>query len=162
MALWPTCGQSGYSTPTVLGVSNTRRGDKKQKCLSGPHVGKVAPSPLPSWGYPTLSAGPTIRNGYVVRMWAKWLHSPVPSWGPPCSAAGQKLDMATLAHMWTKSLHHTCRLGGSQFLVQGQKPELAKWPTCGQTGYITPTVLGVPNPQRGYKNEKWLCGPYVG
>ena len=26
---------------------------------------------------------------------------------------------------------------------------MATWPTCGQRGYITPAVLGVPNAQRG-------------
>ena len=153
MATWPTCGQSGYITPAVLGVPNAQHGDNhekwlltggqsgyinpavlgvpnagahnNEKWLLGPHVGKVATSPLPSWGSPTLNAGTTMRNGYLADMWAKWLH-------------------------------HPCRLGGPQ------RKEMATWPTCGQSGYITPAVLGVPNAQRGDNNEKWLLGPHVG
>ena len=131
MAACPTCGQSGCVTPTILRVPNAQRGDKKQKWLRGPHVGKVATSPLPSWGSPTLSAGTKIRNGYVAHMWAKWLH-------------------------------HPYRLGGPQSSARGQKSEMATCPTCGKNGYITPTVLGVPNTQRGDKNQKWLRGPHVG
>ena len=131
MSTWPTCGQSAYITPTVLGVPNAQRGDKNQKWLCGPHVGKVATSPLPSWGSPTPSVGTKIRNVYVAHMWAKWLH-------------------------------HPCRLGGPQRLAWGQKSETATWPTCGQSGYITPAVLGVPNAQRGGKNWKCLGGPHVG
>ena len=55
--MWSTCGHSGYITPTVLGVPNLQRGEKNLKWLSGPHVGKVATSPLPSWGSSTLSVG---------------------------------------------------------------------------------------------------------
>ena len=36
--------------------------------------------------------------------------------------------------------------------TRGQKPEMATRPTCGQSGYTTPAVLGVPNAQRGDKN----------
>ena len=86
MAMWPTCGQSGYITPNVLvvrsaqsrdispaflGVPNAQHGDQKRIWLRGSHVGKVAPSPLPSWGSPTLSARIKIRNGYVAHMCAK-------------------------------------------------------------------------------------------
>ena len=131
MATWPTCGQRGYITPAVLGVPNAQRGDNNEKWLLGPHVGKVATSPLPSWGSPTHNAGTTMRNGY-------------------------------LAHMWAKRLHHPCRLGGPQRSTRREQREMATWPTCGQRGYITPAVLGVPNAQRGDNNEKWLLGPYVG
>ena len=47
--------------------------------------------------------------------------------------------------MWAKWLHHPCRLGGPQRLARGQKSEMAMLPTCGQSGYITPAILGVPN-----------------
>ena len=81
-ATWVTCGQNGYITPAVLGVPNAQRGANNQKWLCGPHVGKVAPSPLPSWGSPTLSARPKIRNGYMAHMWAKWLYHPCYRGGP--------------------------------------------------------------------------------
>ena len=131
MATWPTCGKRGYITPAVLGVPNVQHGDNNAKWLLGPHVGKEATSPLPSWGSPTLNAGTTMRNGY-------------------------------LAHMWAKRLHHPCRLGGPQHSTRGQQCEMATWATCGQRGYITPTVLGVPNTQCRDKNLKWLLGPHVG
>ena len=131
MATWPKCKQSGYITPAVLGVPNARRGGKKQKWLPAPHVGKVATSPLLSWGSPTLSAGRKNGNGYLAHMWAKWLH-------------------------------HPYRLGGPQRSPQGEKMEMATWPTCGQSGYITPVLLGAPNAQRGDNKQKWLPGPNVG
>ena len=76
MATWPTCGQNGYITRAILRVPNTQRGDKNQKWLHGPDVGKMATSPLPCWESPTLSAGTKIRNGYVAHMWEKRLHHP--------------------------------------------------------------------------------------
>ena len=60
MAMWATYGKSGYITPDVLGVPNAQHGDKTPKWLRGPHVGKVATSPLPSCGSATLSAGTEI------------------------------------------------------------------------------------------------------
>ena len=196
IAMWPTWGQSGYITPTVLevpnaqredknkkwlcgsqrgkvatsplsscgsptlsagssppssGVPNARRWDKYWKWLRGPHVGQVATSPLPSWGSPTLSARTKIRNGYVAHMWAKWLHHPcylgVPNGvlGSATLSAGTKRRNGYVGHMWAKCLHHPYHLGDSQRFARGQKSEMATWPTCGQSGYITPAVLGVPN-----------------
>ena len=106
MATWPTCGQSGYITPAILGVPNAVLGSA------------------------TLSAGTKPRNGYVGHMWAKWLH-------------------------------HPCHLGDPKRFARGQKSVIATWPTCGQSGYITPAVWGVPNAQREDKNQKWLCCPHV-
>ena len=151
MSTWPTCGQKGYITPAVLGVPNAQHGDNNEKCLLGPHVGKVATSPLPSWGSPTLNAGTTMRNGYLAHMWAKWLHHPCPlgvpnaqrgennekcllgphvgkeatspllSWGSPTLNAGTTMRNVYLAHMWAKWLHHPCRLGGPQRTTRGQQ-----------------------------------------
>ena len=74
MAMWPTCGQSGYSTRAVLGVANAWHEDKNHKWLCGPHVSKVAISPVPTLRSPTLSAGTKNGDGYVAHMWVKWLH----------------------------------------------------------------------------------------
>ena len=97
MATWPTCGQSGYITPAVLGVPNAQREDKNQKWLCCPHVGKVATAPLLYWGSPTLflgyaplSAGTKPRNGYVGHMWAKWLVHPYRLGDPQRLTRGQK------------------------------------------------------------------------
>ena len=45
---YPTCGQSGYIAPIVFRVPNAHCGAKSQKWLCGPHVVKMATSPLPS------------------------------------------------------------------------------------------------------------------
>ena len=121
MFTWPTCGQSGYITPAVLGVRNAQRGEKNPKWLRGPHVNKVGTSPLPSWGSPTLSWGTKVIHVWVAHMRAKWLH-------------------------------HPYRLGCPQRSARRKKSEMFTWPTCVQSGYITPTVLGVPNAKRGDNN----------
>ena len=90
MATWPTCGQSGYITPAVLGVPNAQRGENNEKCPLGPHVGKEATSPLPSWVSPTLNAGTTMRNGYLAHMWEKRLHQLCRLGGPQRTTRGQQ------------------------------------------------------------------------
>ena len=223
MAMWSTCRKSGNITPAVLGVPNAQPGDKNWKWLCGPHVGKVATSPLPSWGPPTLNVWTTMENGYVVHMREKWLHhpcrlgrpqrsargqqsematwstcgqsgyitaavlgvpnaqsvdnnhkwlcgphaaktatSPLPSWGSPTVSAWITITNGYVVHMRAKWLHHPCRLGGPQRSARGQQSQMAMWSTCGQSGYITAAVLGVPNAQRVDKNQKWLRGPHVG
>ena len=127
--MWSTCGQSGYITPAVLGVPHAKQGKKNKKQSYGPHVGKVATSPLQSWESPTLSAGTKVRSGYVAHMWGKLLHDPC-SLGGPGRSAGTKVGNAI-------------------------------WPTCGQSGYITPPVLRGPNAERGDKRQKLLSGPHV-
>ena len=90
MATWPTCGKRGYITPALLGVPNTQRGDNNEKWLLGPHVGKEAAAPLPSWGSPTLNAERTMRNGYLAHMWAKKLHHPCRLGDPQRSTRGRQ------------------------------------------------------------------------
>ena len=117
-ATWVTCGQSGSITPAILGVSNTPREDKNQKWLRGPHVGKVATSPLPSWGSPTLSPGPKIRNGYWPTFEQSGYITPavlgVPNavLGSATLSAGTKPRNGYGGHVWAKWLHHPCRLEG--------------------------------------------------
>ena len=158
---WPTCGQGGYVTPAVSGIPTAaEQGGKSEmahlwakwrrhpcrlrdphrftagsKIRSGPQVGKVATSPLPSRGSPPLHSGGEseveIRSGPLV---GKVATSPLPSRGsPPLQSGG----------------------GGNQ-----------KWPTCGQSGYVTPAVSGIPTAaERGGKSEvahlwaKWLRHP---
>ena len=38
--MWPTCGQSGYITPAVLGVPNAQRGDKRSEMATWPTCGQ--------------------------------------------------------------------------------------------------------------------------
>ena len=220
--MWPTCGQSGYITPTVLGFPNAQGGDenqrglcgghvvkvatspllcwgwgtKKEKWVRGPHVGKVATTPFPSWGSPPLRAWIKIRNGYGAHTWVtcgqsdhitpaalgvpnaycrgknqRWLRgprvgkvatSPLPPWGSRALGAGTKIITGCVGELWAKGLHHPCRLEGPPRSLRGGKSEMAMWPTCGQSGYIAPTVLGVGNAHRVRQNDQWLRSPHVG
>ena len=47
-----------------------------------------------------------------------------------------------MAHLWAKWLRHPRRLGDPQTLQSGGQNQ--KWPTCGQNGYVTPAVSGIP------------------
>ena len=207
---WPTSGQSGYLTPAVSGIPTAaERGAKSEvahkwakwlphpcrigdphrcraggKIRSGPQVGKVATSPLPSRGSPPLQSGgqnqkwPTSgQSGYL---------TPAVSGIPTASEWGAKSEVA---HKWAKWLPHPCRIGDPhRFRVGGKirsgpqvgkvatsplpyrgSPPLQsggqnqKWPTSGQSGYLTPAVSGIPTAaERGAKSEvahkwaKWL------
>ena len=129
---WPTSGQNGYLTPAVSGIPTaSERGSKSEvahkwakwlphpyrigdphrfkaggKIKSGPEVGKVATSPLPSRGSPPLQSGgqnqkwPTSgQNGYL---------TPAISGIPTASERGAKSEVA---HKWVKWLPHPCRIG---------------------------------------------------
>ena len=157
------------------------------KIRSGPQVGKLATSPLPYQGAPLLQSGaqnqkwPTCgQTGYL---------SPAVSRIPSAAQWGAKSEVA---HLWANWLHHPCRIGephrfrGGAKIRSGQQvgklatsplpyrvsPPLQsaeqnqKWPTCGQIGYLTPAVSGIPSAsERGAKSEvahkwaKWLPHP---
>ena len=210
----PTSGQSGYLTPAVSGIPTaSQRGAKSEvahlwskwlphpcrigdphrfgaggKIRSGPLVGKMATSPLPSRGSPPLQSGgqnqkwhksgqsgyvtpavsgiPTaseqggkIRSGPLV---GKMATSPLPYRGsPPLHSGGAKSEVAD---KWAKWLPHPCRIGDPhRFRARGQNQ---KWPTSRQNGYLTPAVSGIPTAsERGAKSEvahkwaKWLPQP---
>ena len=123
---------------------------------SGPLVGKVATSPLPSRGSSPLHSGG--GKSEVAHLWAKWLRhpcrlgdphhcgaggeirsgplvgkvatSPLPSRGsPPLHSGGGKSEVA---HKWAKWLRHPCRPGDPHHCRAGGGNQ--KWPTCGQSG----------------------------
>ena len=178
---WPTSGQSGYLTPAVSGIPTaSERGAKSEvahkwakwlpypcrmgdphrfraggKVRSGPQVGKVATSPLPYQGFPPLQSGgqnqkwPTSgQSGYL---------TPAVSGIPTASKRGAKSEVA---HKWAKWLPSALRYRGSPPLQSGG--QIQKWPTSGQSGYLTPAVLGIPTAsERGAKSEvahKWAKG----
>ena len=154
---------------------------------SGPQVGKVATSPLPYRGSPPLQSGgqnqkwPTSgQNGYL---------TPAVSGIPTASERGAESEMA---HKWAKWLPHPCRIGDphrfraggrirsgpqvgkmatSPLPYRGSPPlqsggQNQKWPTSGQSGYLTPAVSGIPTAsERGAESEvahkwaKWLPHP---
>ena len=202
----PTSGQSGYITPAVSGIPTAaergresevahkwtkwlrhpcRLGDTHRcraggKIRSGPQVGKVATSPLPSRGSPPLHSGEKSKSGPQV---GKVAMSPLPSRGsPPLQSRGQNQKWPTsgqsayvtpavsgiptaaerggkseVAHLWAKWLRHPCRLGHPTVSERGQNQ---KWPTSGQSGYVTPAVSRIPTPaERGGGDQKWpTCG----
>ena len=207
---WPTCGHSGYVTPAVSGIPTAaERGAKSEvahlwaqwlchpyrlgdplrcragsKIRSGPLVGKVATSPLPS------RASPPLQSGGQNQKWPTCGHSgyvtPAVSGIPTAAERGAKSEVA---HLWAQWLCHPYRLGdplrcraggkirsgplvgkvatsplpsrGSRLLQsRGQNQ---KWPTSGHSGYVTPTVSGIPSAaKRGAKSKlahkwaKWL------
>ena len=174
---WPTYGQKGYVTPAVSGIPTASEAGGKIR--SGPRMGKVATSPLPSPRSPPLQSGggrnqkwPTYgQGGYVTpavseiptasergaksevaHLWAKWLRHPCRLGDPHrCRAGGSKSEVA---HLWATWLRHPCRLGDPhRFRAGGQNQ---KWPTCRQSGYVTPAVSGIPTAaERGGGNQKW-------
>ena len=179
---WPTSGQSGYLTPAASGSPTAS--ERGGKIRSGPQVGKVATSPLPYRGAPPLQSGgqnqkwPTSgQSGYL---------TPAVSRSPTASERGAKSEVT---HKWAKWLPHPCRIGEPHRFKAGGKirsgPQVGKvatsplpyrgapplqsggqnqkWPTSGQSGYLTPAVSGSPTAsERGAKSEvahkwaKWL------
>ena len=210
---WPTCWRNGYVTPAVSGIPTAaERGGKSEvahlwtrwlrhlcrlgdphrcragaKIRSGPIVGEMDTSPLPSRGSPPLQSGggnqkwPTCgQNGYV---------TPAISGIPTAAQRGAKSEVA---HKWAKWLRHPCRLGDphrcraggeirsgplvgematSPLPSRGSPPLQSgggnqKWPTCGQSGYVTPAVSGIPTAAErravsevAHKWAKWLRHP---
>ena len=198
---WPTCGQSGYVTPALRKDLHRCRGAAKSevahklsaqlgqpwrlgdphcfrvgcKIRSGPLVGKVATSPLPSQKTPPLQSRgqnrklPTYeRRGYV---------TPAISGIPTVSEREQKSEVA---HLWAKWLRHPCRLGDRQRCTAGgnirscplvgnvatsplpsrASPPLQtggqnqKWPSFRQAGYVPSEISGIPTAsQRAEKSE---------
>ena len=139
---WPTCVQGGYVTPAASGIPSAssrrtksevahlwarwlhhpcRLGDPLRfkagdKIRSGPLVGKVATSPLPPRGSPTLQDGgqnrkwPTCgQDGYI---------TPAASGIPSASKRGTKSEVAQL---WARWLHHPCRVRDPLRLRAGGK-----------------------------------------
>ena len=153
---WPTSGQSGCLTPAVSGIPTaSERGAESE----------------------------------VAHKWAKWLLTPSGSGIPNASERGAKSEVA---HKWAKWLPHPCRIGDPHRFRAGGKirsgPQVGnmatsplpyrgspplqsggqnqKWPTSGQSGYLTPAVSGIPTAlERGAKSEvahkwaKWLPHP---
>ena len=98
-------------------------------------------------------SGGEIRSGPLV---GKVAMSPLPSRGsPPLQSGGGESEVA---HLWAKWLCHPCRLGDPHRCRAGGGNQ--KWPTCGQSGYVTLAVSGIPTAsERGGGDQKWpTCG----
>ena len=125
------------------------------KIKSGPLVGKVATSPLPSRGSPPLQSGG--GESEVVHKWAKSLHHPCHLEDPHRFRAGGKI----------RSGPQKGKVATSPLPSRGSPPlhsggQNQKHPTKGQSGYVTPAVSGTPTAcERGAKSEvahKWAKG----
>ena len=149
-------------------------------------MGKVATSSLPYRGSPPLQSGgqnqkwPTSgQSGYL---------TPAVSGKPAAAERGAKSEVA---HKWARWLPHPCRIGDPRRCRAGAKirsgPQVGKvatsplpyrgspplqsggqnqkWPTSGQSGYLTPAVSGIPAAaERGAKSEvaqKWGKSGYL-
>ena len=174
---WPTCGQSGYVTPAFSGIPTaSERGAKSEvahlwakwlrhprrlgdphrfraggKIISGPQLGKVATSPLPSRGSPPLKSGgqnqtrpSSGQSGYV---------TPAVSGIPTASERGAKSEVA---HNWAKWLRHPCRLGDPHRFRAGGK--IRSGPLVGKVATSSPPSRGSP-PLRS--RGKIRSGPHV-
>ena len=143
-------------------------------------MGKVATSPLPYRGAPPLQRG---AKSEVAHKWAKWLPHPCRIGDPHRCGAGAKSEVA---HKWAKWLPHHCRIGEPHRFRAGGKirsgPQVGKvatsplpyrgapllqsggqnqkWPTSGQSGYLTPAVSGIPTASE--RGGKIRSGPQVG
>ena len=181
---WPTSGQSGYLTPAVSGIPTAaERGAKSEVAHKWadwlPHPCRI--------GDPhRFRAG---AKSEVAHKWAKWLPHPCRIGDPRRFRAGAKSEVA---HKWAKWLPHPCRIGDPHRCRAGRKirsgPQVGKvatsplpyrgspllqsrgqnqkWPNCGQSGYLTPAVSGIPTAaERGAKSEvahkwaRWLPHP---
>ena len=152
------------------------------KIRSGPQVGKLTTSPVPYRGSPLLQSGgqnqkwPTSRQGGYL--------TPSVSGIPTALERGAKSEVA---HLWAKRLPpcrigepHRCRAGGkirsgpqvgklatspvpyrrSPLLQSGGQNQ--KWPTSGQSGYLTPTVSGIPTASERGAKSKWPTSAQTG
>ena len=173
--------------PHHCSIGDPRPSSAGGKIRSDPQVGKSATSPLPYRGPPPLQSRgqnqkwPTDGQiGYL---------TPAVSGIPAASERGAKSEVA---HKWANWLPHPCRIGDPRRFRAGGKirsgPQVGKlatsplpyrgspplqsggqnqkWPTSGQSGYLTPAVSGIPaTSQRGAKSEvthkgaNWLPHP---
>ena len=128
-----------------------RAGGQNQKW---PTCGQNGYLTLAVSGIPTASErGDKIRRGPLV---GKMATSRLPSRGsPPLHSGGTKSEVA---HLWARWLRRPCRLGDPHRFTAGVQNQ--KWPTCGQNGYLTPAVSGIPTASE--RGDKIRSGPLVG
>ena len=128
-----------------------RAGGQNQKWPTCGPGGYVNPAVS---GIPTASErGDKIRSGPLV---GKVATTSLPCRGsPPLQSGGTKSEVA---HLWARWLRNPCRVGDPHCLRAGGQNQ--KWPTCGQGGYVTPAVSGIPTASE--RGDKIRSGPLVG
>ena len=103
-----------------------------------------------------LLAGPNVGAVFVAaHLWAKWLPHPCRIGDPHRFRAGGKIRSGPLVgKMATSPLPYR---GSPTLQSKGQNQ---KWPTSGQSGYVTPAVSGIPTASE--HGSKIRGGPQVG
>ena len=181
----PTSGQNGYPTPAVSGSPTAaERGAKSEvahkwpkwlphpcrigqphRCRAGgqnqkwPTSGQIGYLTLAVPGSPTVAERGAKSEAAHKR--ANWLPHPCRIGEPHRCRAGGEI----------RSGPQVCKLATSPLPYRGAAPlqsggQNQKWPTSGQSGYLTPAVSGSPTAaERGAKSEvahkwaKWLPHP---
>ena len=114
---------------------------------------------------PATSGIPSVTErgarSEVAHLWARWLRNPCRLRDPHRFKAGGKIRSGPLVG---KVATQPLPPRGSAPLQSGGQNQ--KWPTCGQGGYATPAVSGIPSAtERGAKSEvahlwaRWLRNP---
>ena len=145
---WPTCGQSGYVTPAVSGIptaSERGGGGGRQNWPTCGQSGYVTPAVSGIPGASERGAKPEVAH-----LWAKWLRHPCRLGDPHRFKAGG--GGVRIGPLVGKVATSPLPYRGSPPLQSGGQNQ--KWPTCGQSGYATPAVSGIPTAsERGAKSE---------
>ena len=154
---WPTSGQSGYLTPAVSGIpAASEQGEKSEVAQKWEKSGYLTPAVS---GIPAASE--RGAKSEVAHKWAKWLPQPCRIWDSRWFRAGGKI----------RSGPQGGKVATSPLTYRGSPPlrsggQNRKWPTSGQSGYLTHAVSGIPAAaERGAKSEvahkwaKWLPHP---
>ena len=154
---WPTSGQSGYLTPAVSGIPTaSERGVESEVAHKWakwlPHPCRIGDPHRFRAGGQNQKWPTSGRNGYL---------TPAVSGIPTASERGGRIRSGPqVGKMATSPLPYR----GSPPLQSGGQNQ--KWPTSGQSGYLTPAVSGIPTAsERGAESEvahkwvKWLPHP---
>ena len=153
---WPSSGQFGTSPLPYRGAPELQSGGQNQKWPTSGQIGYLTPAEL---GIP--SASERGAKSEVAHKWANWLPHPCRIGEPHrCRVGGKIRSGPQVGKLATSPLPHR----GAPPLQSGGQNQ--KWPTSGQTGYLTPAVSGIPSAaERGAKSEvahkwaKWLPQP---
>ena len=126
----PTCGQSGYVSLAVSGNPPLENGGQNHKWPTYEQSGYVTPAVS---GIST--AAKQGAKSDVAHLRAKWLRRPCRLGDRHRCRAGGKIKCgAQVGKVATSPMHSQ----GSPPLHSGQHNQ--KWPTCGQSGYVTLAV----------------------
>ena len=163
---WPTSGQSGYVTSAISGMRTAaERGGGESEV---PHLWAKWPCHPCRLGDPHRCRAGEGNEKWPTSGQSGYVTSAISGMRTAAERGGGESEVP---HLWAKWLRHPCRLGDPHRLRAGgggirsgpQVGKLAtsplpsrgspplqsggqnqKWPTCGQSGYVTPAVSEIP------------------